>query len=1673
MSSTSCPLWSYDDITNCTRNYVLNGIYPVLFGGTSFIILTTKSAVYLYKHRKGNHSNTGESEPLLAATDAYGSTEGPSAEPISIKERHFDLRRLPDTNDDGTPHGKSELVYKDTADRIRVCLEYIIVILSLALELSTFFVHDLHHAFKHYQYVPVIKSLLWAYIFIIVTIRVCNLNKVHFYLPSLWTHSTTLYFFNFFPTIISFRSALINTVKGGDQVRLYYILEFAFATLLVLLNFSSKTGDKPSVLYRTSNGVTPSPENISSLFQFISYSWLDPMVWKAKKQPLTMKDIWGLREDDYALAILKSFETSKKAVSFTWKLFSHFKWLLAVQMFWATLEAFLIFVPSILLKKILEYVESPETQSANLAWCFIIAMPAFKMLDSLSAGCSLFIGRRVCLRMKSIIIGEVYAKALRRKITVSEAETSDEKEEPATKGTEDNVETKSTSSKETKKTAELGAIINLMAIDAFKVSEICGYLHFFVGSILMILICIYLLYGLLGWSALVGAFSIVVLLPLNYKVASYIGTLQKEMLEVTDKRIQKLNETFQSIRIIKFFSWEDKFYDSILEVRAKEIYVLSLRTACWCAGSFIWFVTPTLITFLSFYCFTIVEGKTLTPPIAFTALSLFSLLRSPLDQLSDMTAIVIQSKVSLDRVDDFLNEDESTKYDQLSHSTPSSPDSPYIGFEKASFSWNSKAEKNDFKLRDINIDFKAGKLNVVIGATGSGKTSLLLALLGEMDLTAGQVFLPGIIPRDELIVDPRTGLTESVAYCSQAAWLLNDTIRNNIVFAASFNEERYQKVVTACGLQRDFEILSAGDATEIGEKGITLSGGQKQRVSLARALYSNSKHVLLDDCLSAVDSHTALWIYENCISGPLMQGRTCILVSHNVALTVQNAEWVIVMDNGRVKIQGTPEELLSSGDLGDDDLVKSSVINSRNQSTTNLQSLNDKNADLKAKTEVIEGKLKAAAAASLANEGGEHLVTINDEIEVKQDGKLVEEEAKSDGVVAFKVYADYAKVFGGWPTWFGIIATFAVCQAIYMSQSFWLRKWSMNNGVEIKNITETSMMVNQIGAVYNGAEITSIAQPVLRVFQGGYNMFLSIFTRATSVSEFISVMDSEQKSTMYYISIYGAIGIVYSVLACIRVFVTFFAGVRASNRIFKAVLDTVLRAKLRFFDKTPQGRIMNRFSKDIEAVDQELTPFAEGVFACVVTCVSTLFLITIITPGFLFFAIIIAFLYYLVGIFYVSASRELKRFESITKSPIHQHFSESLNGVATIRAYGVESRFMKQNLQSIDDNNRPFFYLWVANRWLSFRVDAVGSLVMLFAAIFVMMSIGKIDAGLAGLSLSYAIAFSESALWIVRLYANVEMNMNSVERLQEYLDIEQEPAYDIPETAPQASWPERGEISVKGVSLRYAPELPRVIKNVSFDVESCHKIGIVGRTGAGKSTIITAFFRFIDPETGSITIDGVDITKIGLRNLRQAITIIPQDPTLFTGTIRSNLDPFDQYSDSQIFEALRRVNLIGSEESISSAAEAAEVASNGSGENQNKFLNLQSAVTEGGGNLSQGQRQLMCLGRSLLKSPKVILLDEATASIDYKSDAMIQQTIRDEFSGSTILTIAHRLRSIIDYDKILVMDAGTVVEYEDPYKLIANTDSLFYSMCENSGELESLTKLAKESFIQKKNKQKK
>lgn len=1644
----------------------------------------------LESHHKINQDL--ESTPLLNDTASITSISSQKLQEEQDKEDYAQLS--------AAGHITIVTVKRSPSEYFKLFVELLGNLLLVGSSVAAFFIPSIYKEWTSTDGTLTALKVIagfWSYSLLIVLVRLYLIRISATPTIPLWAHSTTLYLFAFCFYLVTFRSSILHPYSYPSKY--FNIFQSLCVLGLFWANFSAKIGDKPGKLY-VKGDIFPSLEPISSIFSLITFSWIDPIIWKGYFHPLTAKDIWELRTDDHSAFVIQAFRSLGSTASLIRRLLKYFLSALVISNSWTFIYSLLSFAPPFLLKKILEFVDDPTQTARSVVWLYVVSFLICGIFTNIVQGQSLFIGRRICIRLRSILIGEIYSKTLRRRATT----TKDSKLGKSKEDTDDQVqETDSKDDKEDKEEdegqANHGAIINLMAVDTFKVSEICAYLHFISQGIFVVLMSAVFLYILIGWSGFVGIGSTIILMPIQYRISTIYSEYQDKLMAATDKRINKLNEVLQSIRIIKFFAWEEKFADTVMEIREEELKHLKIRYILWGLTGLVFYITPVIVTVLTFSCFIFIQKQTLTAPIAFTTLSILNIMSNPLYQLSEMINELLQAKVSLDRIDDFLSEKETSKYDQLFRANKNrTANSPVIGFEHATFSWESSnalaTSKTDFKLRDLDISFKVGELNLIVGPTGSGKTSLLLALLGEMELVSGNVFIPGGCLRNSVTPDPSTGLAETIAYCSQSAWLLNDTLRNNILFGSEYDPERYKAVINACALSRDLEILDAGDKTEIGEKGITLSGGQKQRVSLARAFYSNSKHLILDDCLSAVDSHTALWIYENCLVGPVAKNRTIILVTHNVALTISQASFMVIMDNGRVKGQGAPGDMLAQGLLGDDELLTSASI-TRNASSANLQNnQNPKRVDPETMGEELARKLTAEPPIEIIEEE-EDTKKIKS---TKRKGQLIDEESKAEGKVSSEVYLMYMRAMGTKPFWIFLIVLYLCEPGLNIAQSWWIKIWTaaiVDHGDN--NSTSSVYLYNtQVNSItYNAPIYTHVSSFIYNTIGYYYHQAVD------SVHTTIHTMDTDSKKSVYYMGIYIFLGVLFAVFSSFKEIVTFFAGINASRKLFKKLLDNVLQSKIRFFDSTPIGRIMNRFSKDMEGVDQDLSSMASAVFRCVLGALSTTILIAYITPMFLVFACFIVVLYWIIGSLYLTMSREVKRIDSISKSPIYQHFGETLSGVSTIRAYGVGDRFIEDNLAKVDNNNRPFFYLWVANRWLSFRIDFAGSLVSFFAAAMIILSVHRLDAGLAGLSLSYALTFNDYVLWIVRLYAVVEMNMNSVERLQEYMNLDKEAPAVIPDSRPPSDWPSKGEIKVSNLSLRYAPDLPLVIKNVSFEVPAHSKIGIVGRTGAGKSTIITAFFRFLEADSGSIIIDGIDISTIGLRDLRQGLAIIPQDPTLFQGTIRSNLDPFNQYSDDEIFEALRRVHLIKAEDlstirnnndnknkgkgkQLPAATTAVETAASTSTatrrhskrdsiasleENANLFHDLSTKISEGGSNLSQGQRQLVCLARSLLKAPKVLLLDEATASIDYESDAQIQKTIRDEFSQTTILTIAHRLRSIADYDKILVMDAGRAVEYDHPYKLIEDTNTIFHSMCMNSGEFDALVSISREAWEKKKN----
>ncbi|QSZ35411.1 hypothetical protein DSL72_008281 [Monilinia vaccinii-corymbosi] len=1670
LGQCSGPIWQVDDFTNCVQRDYLKVLFPLIAVGLSFlnlIISAVRRKVKLKQKHKYQQLRNGTIDHTAINGNGFSHH---NVEAIANENVHTAIEEVDEVLSMG---GGGRLVLAKTATQGSVAaidsprgqkISTILELLAATAEIGIHIAVVVLGAYGSKGLVAATAGIVtWTYILILAGLRFAFSNS-RWRVPRVWNHTAALYTTQWLFSLIIFRSAIIHPRSKISQALI--ITDFALSSLLFGLAITTRKGNKAVVL-EWEGDIEPSKEPLASLFSIATFAWVDTIVWHGYIKTFEIADVWNLMPRDKAAAVLADYRQLKKTTALTWHLMRYFKGILTVQCVYAVFSGLFNFAPTLLLKAILEYIEDPDSAPRNVIWLYVILLAFTDILRSLADQQALWIGRKICIRLRAIIIGEIYAKALRRKAasggdSVLGAKKAPEKvgkpswwrrvlrkkNEQASNDEQTPPDAAVEIKKKTDEQANVGTIINLMSVDSFKVSEVTAYLHFlFAAAPTQLIVAVYLLYRILGKSSIPGLIIMAILLPVNIGFARGFAAAQKKIMAATDKRIHTTNEVLENIRIIKYFAWEKRFTDIVNDKRADELKALRLKYIIWAFAVAVWNTVPVVITFFSFLYYTVGEEKPLYPSIAFTAISLFNILRVPLDQLGDMIAHVQESQVSIDRVEEFLNEDETEKYDQLSHDNLDEDGNQMIGFKDATLSWGGKEVSTDdistaFRMMDLNVKFEIGHLNIIAGPTGSGKTSLLMALLGEMSLIKGKVFLPGAFSREDVRADPETGLTETVAYCAQQPWLVNANIKENILFAAPIDEKRYRDVIVACALERDLDILDDGDETLVGEKGISLSGGQKQRISLARALYSSSKHVLLDDCLSAVDSHTAKWIFDNCIRGPLMLDRTCILVTHNLSLCVPHSRYVVCLENGKITEQGSAEQVMASGKLGEE-ISKSRPASARHSRIPSRvpSSVGDESTLIE--DQFVNGKADGANGKPKAKKSKE-----------RKDAMA---ETKAEGGVKWKVLVLYLRAMGPWWFWILAVMVFGVQQVGALGANIWIKEWANQYDAEAVRATFHLSADNYIGNVISTVQVASSKISKIQPY---------FDPNKTSLVAKIA----PQVDVSYYLGVYAMIGIACMLIALFRDFWLFFGSLTASWRIHKDLMNSITRAKFKFFDSTPLGQLMNRFSKDLEAVDQEVAPIAIGVMSCALAIIVTVSLITAITPGFLIAGVFISAIYFFVGKFYLRSSRDLKRIESIQRSPLFQQFGETLNGVTTIRAYGDEKRFVRDNMLRINTHSRPFIYLWAANRWLAFRIDLVGDLVAFFAGAFIVSSIGTIDAGSAGLSLSYAISFTENVLWMVRLYAMNEQNMNSVERIKEYLDVEQEAAPYIEETEPAKNWPSQGSVEFINYTTRYREDLDPVLRNVTFKIRPLEKVGIVGRTGAGKSSLALALFRGLEAEEGKILIDDVDIGLIGLRDLRERITIVPQDPTLFTGTIRSNLDPFNLFTDEDIFTALRRVHLIGpagtsttpSTPGISRAPSIEEPSSPTT--NKNIFLNLNSTVAESGNNLSQGQRQLLCLARALLKQPKVLMMDEATASIDYTTDSKIQETIRE--LKSTIITIAHRLQTIVDYDKVLVLDKGEVVEYAHPYELLRKEgkDAIFRGMCETSGDFDGLMEAAKKAW---------
>ncbi|KAF9363703.1 hypothetical protein BGX34_003505 [Mortierella sp. NVP85] len=1413
-----------------------------------------------------------------------------------------------------------------------------------------------------------------------------------------------------------------------------------------------------------------SAEYSSSIFSRLTFAWVNPLVYLGFKRTLQDVDLPNLEESDFAWYSVFHYRRTG-GQTFTTRLLKALSWEFFIQFLWAIPWCILVNVSPYCMNKIIQYIEcstcGPPT-ATEYSWVFGLLFAA--IFESLTQQAALHKGRRIFVHTTSICNAEVFGKTLRRKDVTSSVGKDDEDDDG-----ED---------QDKKKDHGLN-ISNLIAVDVKKLEGPFSYFFYLYGFPIQFIIAGIQLYDLLGYASLVGIAFMFLSYPIPAKLYAVIMKLFKGIMNTKDERMDALTEMLSAIRIVKFFGWESKFEEKITAAREKELKRTKESYTQIILADIVWMVMPLLNIVVILIAYTKVFGHEITASKIFTTLALFNIMRQALNSLPWQIKSTMQSIVSMRRINKFLQEEEvvrDTNVTKLDSKARSS--TPIIGFVNASFIWPNKendqvvtkkpkkktliqrikakfskapepvpepvaepeAVQERFKLKNINADFPVGELSVIVGPTGSGKSALLLALLGELERLEGEVYLPRLDYNSDSSYEGGSG----IAYVSQTAWLQNSTIRDNILFGKAFNQELYDAVIEGCALVTDFDILEAGDKTEIGEQGITLSGGQKQRVALARAVYSDAKVLLLDDCLSAVDTHTGKQLFQT-LTGPLLRGRTVIMATHQVQLTLNAATFVLVLNKGEILGSGTPTEAV------------------RNQWIDNV------------------------TLTAPASDAGSEVSTLNDEEkDKKKDGKdkkekasvkLTEEEKKAEGAVAWNVYKTYLVASGGALFWSGLVALFFIRETVDIGQNAWLAIW-------------TNRMAEATGSFVLKSFQFVVPAPVAL---SAYKAFAGVDdVKANSyISTLYGEGSREKADVNYYLGIYILLSVLTMILAALTSYYVIHGGLVASRKIHQQLLRKIIRAKVRFFDTTPIGRIINRFSSDMSTIDEEVSNTLKDLFACFTTIVGIIVIISVNMPVFLISAVFIVIIYAVIAAFYVPISRDLKRLNSNSRSPILNHFNESLKGIATIRAYGVEKRFLSRNLVNLDDNNRTFFLLWSANRWLHWRVDIAGASVSFITGILVLQNWGKIAPGWAALSMTYSLMFTGTIVWVIRIYAMNEMNLNSVERVVEYLNLEEEPPAIIEGSRPPASWPHAGEIVVDRLRMRYAPDTPDVIKGVSFTIKAGEKVGVVGRTGSGKSTLAISLFRFMDPVDGTIVIDGIDICKIGLQDLRSNLTIIPQDPILFKGTLRSNLDPFGEREDRELWEALRRSHLIPEVRTPSVAqskrnsveispeatltpgdagssstkkSPAASIKDNKDRDSkdtepeivESSKITLDTPVKENGSNFSQGQRQLIALARALVRQSKIIVMDEATASVDFETDLKIQTTIREEMADATIITIAHRIRTIADFDRVLVMNAGELAEFDKPYKLMTTDDSLFRSMCERSNEFDALLAIAQE-----------
>ncbi|KAG7390174.1 ATP-binding cassette sub- C member 8 [Phytophthora pseudosyringae] len=1272
----------------------------------------------------------------------------------------------------------------------------------------------------------------------------------------------------------------------------------------------------------------------------VFFSWVTPLMKLGNERPLENDDLFQLDPHNRAASVSRTFadawaqQTRSGRPSLVLALGKAFGLKFVVAGVLKLVHDSLQFVGPMVIKDIIAYLSDPAApRSEGLTYAAVIFVAG--VVQSFALRQYFFYCYETGLQFRSAIVTAVFEKSMVLSAAARQQRTA-------------------------------GEITNLMSIDAQRLQDMTPYLHAVWYAAFQIIVSCVLLWQQIGVATFAGVAVILLIIPLMTVISKAMRKLQQRLMQVKDERIKICVEVLSGIKVVKLKAWENSFGQRVMKFRDEELARLRTYVFARSGSNTIFSFVPSLVTVVSFSAYVLL-GHTLDVGTALTSLALFNILRFPLFMLPQVLNNVVEASVSFDRLRSYFLAEERTKV--------SEGDLTEVGIsvQGGDFKWDAappaegdkkKGDKKEEEealvspvvegptLRHIDFSAKKGELHAIVGHVGSGKSTLLAGILGDARCSAGSVAIRG-----------------KVAYVSQQPFIQNATVRDNITFGLPFNADKYEEALRVSSLKKDLRILTAGDRTEIGEKGINLSGGQRTRVAIARAVYQDADIYLLDDILSAVDSHVGADIFNECIKKTL-KDKLVVLVTHSLSF-VNQCDQIAVIADGRIAEHGSYKKLMAKKNLLAQ-MVSNYAESEKeedDENTTSAESREEDWADSSDEEELaITGRRKSSESRMHRRSRVSSTRSDDSQAAVGEEGQLMVEEDRSVGDVSWSVYRVWINAFGGMCAASLVVFGFFAAQGLTLLSTLWISYWS------------------EQAAKY-------------------------------------------PDSQMYYVYVYMLINLAYAVLLFIRVILLYVGSLHASRLLFNKLLDQILRAPTSFFDTTPLGRIVNRMSKDIYTLDESIPGTVVGLLNTIISVFITLITVSYITPIFMVILLPVLVGYYTSQRYFIKTSRELQRLDSISRSPIFALLSETLDGLSTIRAFGVEDSFIGHNNYLLDKNQRAYFLNFTINCWLALRLEFVGTCIAAAAALSAVLAHGTdaaegaAFAGLVGVSLTFAFTVTQSLNWTVRMISQLQTQMVSIERIQSYTEMPTEAALTSNAAQkPALDWPTTGAISFNRVDLRYRPGLPRVLRGLTFSVNAKEKIGIVGRTGAGKSSLIVGLMRLVELDAGSITIDGVDISKIGLHDLRSNIAIIPQDPVLFSGSVRSNLDPFDQFSDEQIWTSVKRASL------------------------QKAVTSLDDIVDEKGSNFSVGERQLLSIARALLKRSKVILMDEATASIDPETDRQIQQSIREEFRDCTTLTIAHRINTILDSDRILVMEKGSVAEFGSPAELQRKPDGIFKSL---------------------------